>query len=766
MSDNQEKIIKAIQFLSENEFNDFVKLFNKVFFGTKDVFDSNGPYDGGRDLIIHVNGREIKKVIQITVQKTGLEKKIESDIGKAVRYVQREGFSSVMDFYTQQSLSNESQARIKRNALIKYRIEVSFYDCRRLAEFAEYDSRLKEFLVNHMNVTFSPEELSLDDNTKILYDAISQQQDIRDIKLRVVESSFLSYVYSQKEVELEALITWLDKLFCHRIPHTYYQSLAGRLNGKEIRLIPNTSPNRFCLSDDTRKRFEVLEFKSKQNEAELINSFRQVCSTYSIAINITELSELFQAFYKDVFAFDSAEILGKNITRIQQRIEKCRHNLVAFLESEIGDRPDIDVEKICSELIAVFESNDLYGKYAASQSFITLFNNDKLDRYLSQSPRYVLLDTPVLMHYICSLFKKTTTYQNKSYQAVLSLKNSIEESGVVVNLFTTRGYLKEVVVHLRQAIRLERFIHLPAFRSIGKSNNVFHNFYESVLSDAGYASIGEFVCAAFDMKDIPSNDDYLEYLLFSALEERLTILHITVCSSDFDLEEYMPDYEYALSNSMGENKSFYAKNHDLEALLYISLKMPCDETCPYLITWDKTFLSARRHFQRKFTYLNSWYLYSPQNFASTLSVLQFKLNGSMITRNVMSVIEENVNSSPEALSLLDAINSIVQGSLDTEMAFANSILRMRRSLMESTIEEEDASGVAVGELLSIILRNYAGDKEKSEILVLLFSDDTFSGEMRSILLRHIKDFRASDRKRVNALLKEVAGLVDSVEIDE
>ena len=82
------------------------------------------------------------------------------------------------------------------------------------------------------------------------------------------------------------------------------------------------------------------------------------------------------------------------------------------------------------------------------------------------------------------------------------------------------------------------------------------------------------------------------------------------------------------------------------------------------------------------------------------------------------------------------------------MAFANQILKMRQALMNTSFEDEDTSGVAIGELLSIILRGYAGDSEKTEILELLFSDEIYSDNMREIILRHLKDFRASDRKRL------------------
>lgn len=765
MSDNLEKYRKAIQLLSENEFNDFVKLYNKVYYGTEDVVDTNGPYDAGIDLSIHVNGRQIKKVVQITVQKTDLEKKIMGDIAKAVKNVKRNGFSRVIDYYLQEGLTNEVKNRVTRNALIQSGIEVSIYDCRRLAELVESETQLRSFLFNRIDVAFSTEDLSLDSNTKLFFDAVSQQQDIRDIKQRVIESCLLSYIYSEGEVDFEKLFSWLDKLFCGRIARSYYEDLVGRLNGKEIHKLSDTNPIKYCLSEETKHGFEELEFKSKQKEAELINAYKSVCSRYGVTINIGKLSTIFLELYKDIFAFDSAEIMGKNIARSQTKLEKCKINFIRFLESEIGDRPEISVPELCAELMSVFESNDLYGKYAASQTFIQLFNDDKLDKYLSQSPRYLLLDTPVLLQFICLIFKKSSLYTSPNYQAVVNFRSVIDESKVDVHLYTTKGYLKEVVVHLRQAIRLERFIHLPAFKDIGKSNNVFYNFFESVLSNSDYASLSDFVCEVLDLSDIPTNDDYLENCLFTALEERLSILHVTIDSAP-DTEDYMQEYEYAMSNTPGENKSSNAKIHDLEAILYLSQKMPSNDTYPYLITWDKTFLTARRHFQKKYPELSDWYLYSPQNFTSTLSVLQFKLNSSMITQSVMSVIEENVNSSSDALNLLDTINSFVQGESDRDIEFANRILYMRRALMQSSIEDEDSSGVAIGDLLSTILRSFAGDKDKYEIVVLLFSDKIYSELMRSIIVRYVKDFRSSDKIKVSKLMNEINELVDSVEIDE
>jgi hypothetical protein len=74
-TDFTEEYKNWIERLSEENFNELVLTFAKEYFKTNEVHISNGPYDGGLDLIIAENGVENKRNIQITVQKKGYEKK-------------------------------------------------------------------------------------------------------------------------------------------------------------------------------------------------------------------------------------------------------------------------------------------------------------------------------------------------------------------------------------------------------------------------------------------------------------------------------------------------------------------------------------------------------------------------------------------------------------------------------------------------------------------------------------------------------------------
>lgn len=82
-SSNYNEYRNFISSLSEDNFNDLVLSYIKEYYNTKDAYISNGPYDGGNDLIIAVDGKEIKRNIQITVQSKELPKKIIEDVIKA-----------------------------------------------------------------------------------------------------------------------------------------------------------------------------------------------------------------------------------------------------------------------------------------------------------------------------------------------------------------------------------------------------------------------------------------------------------------------------------------------------------------------------------------------------------------------------------------------------------------------------------------------------------------------------------------------------------
>lgn len=101
----ESEISSLIRALSEENFYILIQEFNKEYYETQDVRIVNGPYDGGIDLEVYKDGNEVKRNIQITVQKTKLDSKLDSDLQKAKDNSKAFGYQKNLDFYCTENIS-------------------------------------------------------------------------------------------------------------------------------------------------------------------------------------------------------------------------------------------------------------------------------------------------------------------------------------------------------------------------------------------------------------------------------------------------------------------------------------------------------------------------------------------------------------------------------------------------------------------------------------------------------------------------------------
>jgi len=99
LPDNQTIYANLIKALSENQFKELVQVLNKCKYETKDVFITDGCYDGGNDLRIIKSGKDIRRNIQVTVQTTGFEAKVMDDVAKAAKNVKQNAYLAQLDYY-------------------------------------------------------------------------------------------------------------------------------------------------------------------------------------------------------------------------------------------------------------------------------------------------------------------------------------------------------------------------------------------------------------------------------------------------------------------------------------------------------------------------------------------------------------------------------------------------------------------------------------------------------------------------------------------
>lgn len=177
---------------------------------------------------------------------------------------------------------------------------------------------------------------------------------------------------------------------------------------------------------------------------------------------------------------------------------------------------------------------------------------------------------------------------------------------------------------------------------MGRSQNVIFNLFLEFRNKKSSLKFSDFIKDSFGI-DI-SNLRYDEFNIFMnkltrILRSRFEMLGITVLSIPqfINYEKYKKEYENIYSYiSSKENvcKTPNALYNDLNTILLLSKDYQpttdCDFKEPFLITWDQTFYKFRKDMNKRFSELGDWYIYTPLKFASTLSVLNFKIDANAI----------------------------------------------------------------------------------------------------------------------------------------
>ena len=150
---NYEEYEKLINGLSEDNFNQLIKEYVKEYYNTTELHISDGPYDGGLDLVYFKNEQEVKRNIQITVTKSSnknsFENKLFRDIEKSANNRDLYSYQSNLDFYTSVSLTQERKNKYITEAEVQYNIDLKIIDAKKLSHNMDEYSSIKQTLSRH-----------------------------------------------------------------------------------------------------------------------------------------------------------------------------------------------------------------------------------------------------------------------------------------------------------------------------------------------------------------------------------------------------------------------------------------------------------------------------------------------------------------------------------------------------------------------------------------------------------------------------------------
>jgi hypothetical protein len=770
-TDFTEEYKNWIEKLSEDNFNELVLNFAKEYFNSKEVYISNGPYDGGLDLIIYQNGNELKRNIQITVQKRGYEKKLFEDVLKSKENVDKYSYQNRLDFYISQAISPSKKNELVRKADVDFSIDLKIYDAYKLAGIASDYTSISKTIYKFNKTAFPSEKLNIDKNSKVLFDTLTMSQNTTQIKNNFITSFILYHFHENGASSVSEVIESLDKVFYQKFEESFYQSEIGKLKQKgEIVLVEDSKPKKYVLSDVNKEKFLLIEQKTQIQEAELLNEVKNILGKFGIEAETENIVNLIIELYNSNYELDEHEI-EKISNGSVQKVNKIFSQIINHLiqKAKVSENEANDIAR---NLLVSCKKNDYLNKSSISKMFTNLFKSDKLEYYLSNAKRKVYLDTQILIQAICNMYQDIDS-GDALYRAVKILMNTLEHASIPISLHTTSDYISEVAGHVQKALRLERFLALDYIKDLGPSKNVFFNFYlELQRNGADFKDFSEFVEDIFEIDNPDYTDrNFIEYVA-QRLIERFEFLNIDVESprmfAEQDYRKYKKEYEIALSYSKHFNKSYEARKHDLNAILHIADNQFDIEEYefiePYFITWDTSFHEVRKQF-RKFSELSFWYLMPPLKFSDTISVIDMKINSDALNYNIISMVEDNFNLSSESISFIDLLNSFFEDDNTTKWKLGEKFAKLRRKLLDE-IEVNDFkrienNNLPIDELLLLIQNHYQNPRNKNSFsdITSLFTNNSFSDKICEIIEKNIDSY-TDEHGLKKSIIKEFDELIE------
>ena len=213
-------LLEAIKGLSKEYFDELVRIFQLSYLHNSEAIFVDGTNDGGCDIKLYQNKREIKKCVQVTVQKH-VETKIKKDLEKVSNMISQYRYSNKFEFYCSVAISVEKIEEYKKFAIDKYDIELDIYDAIRLSQLNCKD--VVDYIYSlHQNIILRPEQMNIDKATKTLYDLLANGKDTFDIKNSLVESIIISILYEMAPIELSKLREELETSYKDNIPTDYF----------------------------------------------------------------------------------------------------------------------------------------------------------------------------------------------------------------------------------------------------------------------------------------------------------------------------------------------------------------------------------------------------------------------------------------------------------------------------------------------------------------------------------------------------------------
>jgi hypothetical protein len=739
-----------ISSLSEANFRRLVQEFNKEKYNTPHVRIIDGPYDGGNDLEIIIGEKEVRKNIQVTVQKASFEKKLREDLVKAKENVQKYHYLNVLEFYINQSISKAKKNELEQLAEVDFGIKLSILDSSFLAESAVTYGSIKKFTYQFHDVATVNTAIA-DEQTKVLFDVLTLNSDSVEIKRNFIHSYILSFLFANPDSTIDEVHDYINNQLKNTIQKHFIEGELNFLRSKK-HLESQQDKSRFRISNEKREEIQTIFSDVLTQEQALQQTVQDFITNNRLGCTSSELLDELYKIYQENYRIDIDEVKNTG-SSFDAAIRKSFNDLIQFFAKQgIGNS---SARLIAKDLLRLCNENTFLSKLSSIHLFNDLYSSEKLEKYLSSKRQFVLLDTQILIRYLIVLFDEKHNYEDAALQSVGMLLKVFEQFKARLSVASTYDYVGEVAGHLLEAIKLQRFLSLPYIAKLGKSKNVFYNAFIELKTaeriDAG-TEFSEFVVAM--LGEEPSGNDGA---MIAQMSKRISSI-FALAGIELIYHESYPnfpaikkEYEVALAYS-SKTRNNNALENDLRTILYLSsspyhVNSETGELNePFLVTWDSAFYEFRREVLERHKDFTYWYIYSPAKAVDRFSVMNFSLNPKSISFNIIALTETNFNYSTRNASFLDVISSFFHSTDVSRLSIIQRLADLKDETREiKGVQHADEFGEHEDKVTSLLLNlknHYFSYESKFRFddVIQVFEAPKFESDIMVILKKTLHHF--------------------------
>jgi hypothetical protein len=743
---NRTELCNLISSLSEDNFRNLIKEFLKEKYNTSHVRIIDGPYDGGNDVEIIIGEKDIKKNIQITVQKNGFESKLEADLKKSSDNISQYAYLNQLDFYINQNVSKDKRNELERKAEINYGINLTIIDSNILSQESESYSSIRNFTYESHGIQIDTQS-KFDKPTKILFDVLTLNKDIVEIKKSFIYSYIYSFLYANPNSNEDGIFQHINSQLNNSLEKNYIIKALNDLRMKKLIISPTDNKKIYYLSDEKSKEIDTIYSDVNSKEIELKNIINSFLNDKQIGVDSSDLIDFLYKLYQENYTIDIDEIQNTN-TSFSASLKKSYTDLINYFRKKKISEDNANL--YAKELLTLCSENDFLNKLSTIHLFNNLYYSNKLEKYINNKKQTILLDTQILIRLVCVLYDENYEFTDTALSSVKILYSTLNNFKNQVEIISTYDYLEEVANHLLEAIKLEKFFKLPFVNELGKSKNVFYNFYSELRKNDkidDYVEFCDFINILLDEDiEFQSDNEFVQRVI-RLLTDQLGMYNITFSQHQnySNFQEIKKEYETNLAFQSKERTNKAIEN-DLRTLLYLSTAYNANSES-FLVTWDSVFYGFRKKILNKFPQLKFWYIYSPLKVVDRLSVMNFNLNPKSINQNIIALTETNYNYSTKTNSFLDVISQFFNKE-NVNQDFIKKLNGLRKKTQDVANTNpvfddfnDDEDGGNITKLLLRIRNRYHSYESKFNFndVIEIFELPDFEENIISVLSNSIKD---------------------------